>query len=151
MNNVTDPKTQQIILDKVQSLENLAGDLRIAKKLCSLSSSAASRGIAFNLSFKRLKELLTTKNCYYTGVPFVTGHPQNQRTLDRINNDLGYIDSNVIACTKQINNRKANLTITELKQCIRGVLKHEKKLKVKKQKEKVKAKVKAKMRILKTA
>ena len=83
-------------------------DIIIARKLISIKDSANKRKIPFNMSFSKVKQLMTRKTCYYTGVKF-DGH--YVRSFDRVDNNLGYIDTNVVACTVQINGFKANLTI----------------------------------------
>ena len=40
--------------------------------------------------------------------------------FDRLNNEIGYVDSNVVACGKIINSRKGSLSLIELRQIYRG-------------------------------
>ena len=87
-------------------------DIKVAKKLLALHSSAKSRDIEFNLTFKKVKQLLTRKTCFYTGTPF--DNKYNGRSIDRVDNTKGYIDSNVVACTVRINSLKSDLSIGEL-------------------------------------
>lgn len=100
-------------------------DIKVAKKLTSIHSSANSRGIEFDLSFKKVKQLLTRKTCYYTGVKF---NNQYKRSFDRVDNTRGYVDDNVVACTTQINESKRDLTMKEIKLLYLKVFKHQGKL-----------------------
>lgn len=76
---------------------------------------AKDRGIEFSLSLKRMRQLLNTKKCFYTGVALnhIDKDP-NQLTFDRMDNTKGYEDGNVVACTRRINLAKGNLTLPEL-------------------------------------
>lgn len=97
-------------------------DLEVVKKMHALNHSANSRSIHFNLSFRTVKKLLSAKRCYYTGVPF-QDNGEFARTVDRVDNDKGYVDDNVVACTQRINAIKSNMTVEELRAIMRGVQK----------------------------
>jgi phage protein U len=71
-------------------------DIKIAKKLIALENSAKSRGIEFGLTF------------------------------NRVDNDRGYVDNNVVACSKWFNQMKSNLTVEEIKLLYKGIMKHSK-------------------------
>lgn len=88
-------------------------DLEIAQKLIGLSASAKDRGIEFNLSFKKLKEVLSRKTCYYTGVRFEETGP-NKMSIDRVNSQKGYVDGNIVACTTRINGKKKDLSFEDI-------------------------------------
>ena len=88
-------------------------DITVAKKLISLMHSAQSREIEFNLSYRRVKALLRQEKCFYTG-EIMTAEGPTQRTIDRVDASLGYIDSNVVACTQDINLKKTNLSVKEI-------------------------------------
>ena len=98
-------------------------DLQIARKLVALYSSASDRNIEFDLPFQSLKNIFNAKRCYYTGVEFSNkpNHPLS-RTIDRVDNNLGYIAGNVVACTKEFNGKKANLTKDDIRLLARKVL-----------------------------
>ena len=100
-------------------------DLKVAKKLTSLSSSAFSRGIDFDLSFKKVKQLLTRKTCYFTGIKF---DKFNIRSIDRVDNTRGYVNDNVVACTKDFNEIKRDLTLKQIEMLYKKVFKHQGKL-----------------------
>lgn len=99
-------------------------DITVAKKLVSIEDSATKRGIKFNLSFRKCKRLLMTKKCYYTGAEFEDG---DYLTFDRVDNDKGYTDDNVVACSKSFNEIKKNLTIDQINLLYRKVNGHGKK------------------------
>ena len=95
----------------VVTLNNNVSDLEVAKKLCSIYSSAKERNIICTLSIKKLKSLLKTKKCFYTNVFF---DEQHIRSIDRVNNNLGYIDSNVVVCCRNFNSLKGNLSLQDI-------------------------------------
>jgi hypothetical protein len=97
-------------------------DLDVARKLVQLSDSAKSRGIEFGLSHKRVKQLLIAKTCFFTGAPFQASGTMS-RSIDRIDSSVGYIDSNVVACTVDINGKKSNLTFDEIESLYKNMLK----------------------------
>lgn len=91
-------------------------DLFVAKKLVMLSASANKRGLEFSISFSKLKKVLNTKKCYFTGVLLnrITDD-DHQLSIDRVDNNVGYIDSNIVACGSAFNKRKGSLTVEEIK------------------------------------
>ena len=91
--------------------EERVTDYEIAKKLVQLKQSATHRNLEFNLSFVTVKRLLLAKTCYYTGVKFSS---EMERSVDRVDSSLGYVEGNVVPCTIQINSKKANLTHDEI-------------------------------------
>lgn len=58
---------------------------------------AKSRNLEFKLDFKTLESLITSKcsYCSYTG-----------GSIDRVDNDLGYLENNVVSCCKFCNRAK---------------------------------------------
>ena len=90
-------------------------DMYICKKMVKIIHSGNSRGIEVNLSFKELKKVMLTKKCFFTGEPlsFCDSDP-NQLTVDRLDNDKGYVDGNVVACSKEFNQIKGNLTLNQI-------------------------------------
>jgi hypothetical protein len=90
-------------------------DTEVAKKFMYIHKSAKDRKIDFDLKLTDVRSLLTTKTCFYTGVKFDEGHDKpHSRTFDRVNNKLGYVTGNVVACTKEINQYKGNMEIEEI-------------------------------------
>lgn len=105
-------------------------DLQLAKKLFFASMKAKKRKIDFNLSLAKYRRLLTAKRCFYTGVIFTPGDPNYSMSIDRVDNDQGYIDSNCVACCAWINKLKNNMSIRNILLISRGVNKHLAKSKV---------------------
>lgn len=99
----------------------MVSDLEIAKKIIKVQQSAQGRGLDFNLTFSEVKKLLNAKRCYYTATTLNdTEKDPNQRTFDRVDNTKGYINGNVVACSKEFNQIKNNLTIEQIKQMVAG-------------------------------
>jgi hypothetical protein len=96
-------------------------DIEVAKKMINLQQSATSRGIEFDLSFETVKSLLLRTNCFYTGVVF-EDEGKLAFSVDRIDSKKGYIEGNVVACTIDINAKKANLTIEEIEQLYKKLI-----------------------------
>ncbi len=100
-------------------------DLDVAKKMLNLKQSADSRNIKFDLSFLVLKNLMEQKKCFYTGRVF-DGKGDYALSIDRIDNKIGYIDGNVVACTVEINRKKTDITIEEIEMIYKAIKKTKK-------------------------
>lgn len=81
--------------------------------------SAKQRKYQFCLSFQRFLRICS-QNCFYCGVKPQhvtikknTNGPYIHNGIDRINNKLGYIDSNVVPCCKVCNRAKSDMTLKE--------------------------------------
>lgn len=90
-------------------------DIHIAKLYIRKVTKAEQSGHEFTLTFNQYKRLMLRKTCYYSGIPLTPGpNPgetatQTSRTLDRIDNSLGYIEGNVVAACRGVNQFKATL------------------------------------------
>jgi 5-methylcytosine-specific restriction endonuclease McrA len=81
---------------------------------------AIQKGISFNLSKERFKEI-TSKNCFYCGVePKQKAHATKRifgdyvyNGVDKIDPHKGYDDSNVVPCCGQCNVAKNNYSYEE--------------------------------------
>lgn len=86
-------------------------ELSIAHKYCIKADNAKNNGHEFALTFEEYKSLLLQPHCYYTDVLMSrnTGELQidTDMTLDRVDNHLGYVDGNVVACCYAANQLKA--------------------------------------------
>lgn len=86
-------------------------DLYVARKLNSKHANAKERGIEFTLTFQAMKNLLSAKKCYYTGVTLTKGEGSVAKasdwTIDRIDCDKGYEKNNVVACCHAFNQMKS--------------------------------------------
>lgn len=90
-------------------------DIEVAKKMVSIKTSADNRGIEFDMSLRRVRQLLNTKKCFITGVDLNRTHgDENQLTFDRLDNSKGYTDDNVVACSLRMNRLKDSLTIDDI-------------------------------------
>jgi hypothetical protein len=91
-------------------------DLDYAKKFINLYAGAKERKIECTMSFKHYVKLQKTKVCFYTGVAFINvDNHALARSMDRIDASLGYTDKNTVACTREFNCRKSNVTISDIK------------------------------------
>ena len=99
-------------------------DKEVAKKFLQIEQSAETRGFKFNLTLRTIRRLLNTEKCFFTGeiLNSVENDP-NQRTFDRINNRQGYIEGNVVACCRNINMKKGDLTIKDIQILYNGLKK----------------------------
>lgn len=88
-------------------------DLDVARKLSQIYQSAEKRGIECSISLKKVKQLLNRKRCFYTRKKFEL-KGEFAKTFDRVDNDLGYTDGNVVACTHRINVLKNNVSLKEI-------------------------------------
>lgn len=129
-NGTGNPSAEEI-LSALQEAENIGSnplrklsDLQLAKKLVFASMKAKKRGIEFDLSIKKYRSLLGAKRCFYTGVKFIPNDGQFGMSIDRVDNDGGYIDSNVVPCCSWINKLKNNISIHNILLMARGVNKH---------------------------
>lgn len=113
---------------KADQEENPISDYQVCKKYIQLQQSATSRGIHFDLSFSTVKRLMKQPKCYYTGHPFEVDGPLS-RSFDRVDSNLGYVEGNVVVCTIDINNKKSNLCLEEIKILHSKILKHQRKRK----------------------
>ena len=110
-------------------------DLKLAKYYLSKAQSAKDRDIEFRLPFMSYKNLMQAKRCGYTDIPLTTpriGKPMRatDRTIDRIDNTLGYAPGNVIAVCNAANQIKAvlenpnnPLSISEVRKMLRRLMK----------------------------
>lgn len=104
-------------------------ELRVARKYKNLYNSASRRNIEFTLTLTDVRQLLKQKYCHFTGVPLLipegvaenTPEFQNTLSIDRLDNEQGYVRGNVVACTYFINRLKGNMTLEQIQQLYRGV------------------------------
>ena len=91
-------------------LEGFEKDMRILSKLQNKQGSAERRGLDFNMNYQSMKNMLEAKHCFYTGVLLTDSPAGNQptdRTIERVDNEKGYIIGNVVACSYEANQVKA--------------------------------------------
>ena len=112
--------------DDLDDNDILPIDVRVSLKLNQVYNKCLSNRLEFNLSFKRLKQMMLQKTCYYTRVKFQRSVPILRRSIDRVDSTKGYTDDNVVACTAFINSMKKNLSYEQIKDLYKGVTKFRK-------------------------
>lgn len=85
--------------------------VKLARCYVSKANQAKERGIEFDLSINTFFNLKKQTHCFYTGDKF---NENNVLTLERIDNNKGYVDGNVIAVTAEANRMKSGYNIQEL-------------------------------------
>lgn len=105
----------------------MLSDIQIARKYINKENSARNSGIKFTLSLTSFRNLMRAKKCYYTGVELTYGIGAGEKqstdiTVDRVDNQLGYVKGNVVACSHAANqlksvweNPKNHLTVKQIK------------------------------------
>lgn len=102
---------------------------------------AKKRKLEFSLTFEQYKELRKITTCFYTGISltFSSSLQPNSWTLDRVDNNLGYIPGNVVVCSYVANLEKSRSIDTnrstnpQVLQQITDKLKHQPSVVIKKQ------------------
>lgn len=116
----------------VRRIDEKVTDDDVARKYLSLRKGAEERGLEFNMSLKRVRQVLTTKKCAITGerihryigkTPANT--PANSLSFDRLDSSVGYVDDNVIAVSHKINQLKANLSLAQILTLYTGITKYQ--------------------------
>lgn len=100
-------------------------DIEIVKRYQAIMTSASSRGLAFNISFAEFKRVYNTKKCYYTGVRLTHGNQSKggNFSFDRVDNSLGYVSGNLVACDVKFNQAKASLSLEQIDLLFKGISK----------------------------
>jgi hypothetical protein len=85
-------------------------DYDVASKFLSLYGNAKTRDKEFGLTLTDVRRLLTKKRCEYTGVELTkatTALPTaTDRTIDRLDAEIGYVTGNVFAVSHSANSLK---------------------------------------------
>ena len=108
--------------DELQNADNIdwfldgpVTDEDVANKWAQLKANAIKRKKEFNLSLKKVRQLLMAKRCAFTGVSFTPAKGEaTSKSIDRVDNNMGYVDSNVVACSLRINLLKGSATPAEI-------------------------------------
>lgn len=88
-------------------------DTMVASRYGMKAHNARQRGKTFDLTLAQFRALYKRKNCAYTGVKLSYRRnddgslPPNYATLERIDNNKGYVLGNVVIVTTQANNAKS--------------------------------------------
>lgn len=86
----------------------------IAQCMVTKKASSERRKIAFNLSFLTMLNLKKQKRCFYTGLLLDGKTPQTTFSLERIDNNIGYVDGNVIVCSQFANSVRADAKMEDI-------------------------------------
>ena len=111
-----------LVENEFDSSKGKLTDLDVARKMLNLKQSADSRNIKFELSFNTLKKLMEQKKCFYTGRE-LDAKGDYSISIERIDNKLGYVEGNVVACTVEINRKKTDITLEEIEMIYKAIKK----------------------------
>lgn len=90
-------------------------DLKVYRRREHTKASARKRNKDFNLSSKYIRRLMEQEVCAYSGERFDLNSVTDKMSLERFNNDFGYIEGNVIPVKIKYNSLRADLSLDELK------------------------------------
>lgn len=121
------------IKETEKALKRPKGDAGLDLLFSNMKYNSKKRGIDFSLTKEELK-FFTSKDCGYCGrTPYAESFINIKKygkestrlhglyiytPLDRLNSDIGYTNTNVIACCKQCNFAKHTMSIEEFKEHI---------------------------------
>lgn len=89
-------------------------EVTIAGRLVSTFNSADRRGKDFNLTLQYIANIIAQDRCAYSGEKFDNSDENEKMTLERFDNNLGYVEGNVIPVKKKYNNARADYEKDEL-------------------------------------
>lgn len=95
--------------ERIKSVRREAYKLNISKRLDDSKTSAHKRGKSWNITDDKAKELMTSP-CHYCGL-IELGVRVNG--IDRVNNEIGYEEGNVVPCCKLCNYFKKDYTVEQ--------------------------------------
>ena len=112
----------------IRTRELFSGDpaeMRITKILCDYRKRSRIKGHEFSLSRSRFAALLDL-SCHYCGAEpsnILTNHGQELRYqgIDRLDNDLGYVEGNVVPCCIVCNKMKKTMNYDEFISHVRRI------------------------------
>lgn len=85
-------------------------NIKFAECYVAKKKDAMRRGIEFTLSFQAFVNMKMQTQCAYTGLPFSETVEEDKMTMERIDNDKGYINGNVVPVMKRYNSLRNQLT-----------------------------------------
>lgn len=89
-------------------------EVTVAQRLVSTFNSAKKRSKNFNLSMKYLSNIVHQTHCAYSGELFDNNIELEKMTLERFDNDRGYVEGNVIPVKMKYNTMRSSYTLEEL-------------------------------------
>ena len=92
----------------------------IVGRFSAAKSKAHIRKLAWELSIQDYSLLVSKGRCYYC----LGSLPKASTALDRIDNNKGYIASNVVPCCRRCNVAKSDMTLREFVRWIQKVYKN---------------------------
>ena len=95
---------------KPLTLGDVVPDAYLATRYLMKRSDAIRRHIKFTLSLKEYKKLLESNKCFFTGEILT----YENRSLDRVDNSIGYTKDNTVVCEEGLNKRKGKLSVKEI-------------------------------------
>jgi len=103
---------------------NRKSKLSAQTRISSLKNRAEKSGIKWNIDTEWAKDIITENKCYYCG-----GRNEDRiNGLDRIDNDFGYEEWNVVSCCKDCNIMKNTYSLDFWLGAIKNILIHQKKI-----------------------
>lgn len=100
-------------------------DEHLAKKYLMLKARCRAKRIPFNLTLSDIRTIYRRNTCAYTGVNLIINASAdntrlgNEATFDRIEPSKGYVKGNVVLCAHDVNLRKGNLSLDEMRNIIK--------------------------------
>ena len=113
------PKERTLVLEE-EDIVGSSFDIIVARRLIMTQKRARDRGLEFNIDFHTMRILMKRKTCYYSGVVLTEVHQDpHQRTIERLNDKIGYVKGNVVACSYKFNLIKEMLleSTTDVRSC----------------------------------
>lgn len=86
-------------------------NLELAKCFVTKAENSKKRGIEFNMSLANFANLKAQTHCAYSGLPF---NDHSEFSFERIDNEVGYIDGNVIPVLRSINSARGSYTLENI-------------------------------------
>lgn len=88
---------------------------KVYKRREHTKASAKKRGKDFNLTSKYIRKLLEQEVCAYSGERFDENSVFDKVSFERFNNDIGYIEGNVIPVKVKYNSLRGDSSLDEMK------------------------------------
>ena len=100
------------MLNLSQTMSEFDFDQLVIRKLINKQQNAKHRGLEFNMTHAIMRDLLIATHCFYTGLPLTEnvhgeGWKATDRTIERVDNEKGYIKGNVVAVCWAANQAKS--------------------------------------------
>jgi len=109
---------------------------KIKKRMSDARRRSEKKKWIFNLDFDYLRDLFVEQGakCFYTGLPFDLSCDLGTMSLDRYDNDIGYLKGNVVWCRSGVNILKYKRSYEKTLFICQKILLHRPKFKIMKDK-----------------